>query len=128
MVRGGPGRGRPSRSGAVLPEGVLMERVGFGRRPVSVGCASGFTGRALGLGGMARPRRGVLVPLLLRPDPGIGGRSKGAEVDMMCVLKERMKCAERVYVWGVCLIENGGHGAGMAVKSNATWRTGLDAC
>lgn len=42
----------------------------------------GLTGRALGEGGIARPRRGVLVPLLLRL-PGIGGRSRGAGDDML---------------------------------------------
>lgn len=31
---------------------------------------------------MARPRRGVRVPLLCRP-PGIGGRSKGAGDDIL---------------------------------------------
>ena len=41
--------------------------------------ATGFT---LGEAGMAKPRRGVRVPLLLRP-PGIGGRSSGAGEDMV---------------------------------------------
>jgi hypothetical protein len=39
------------------------------------------TGRTLGLGGMARPRLGLRLALLLR-DPGMGGRSSGAGLDI----------------------------------------------
>ena len=46
----------------------------------------GFTGRALGEGGIARPRRGVLVPLLLRL-PGMGGRRRGAGDDILGSLR-----------------------------------------
>jgi hypothetical protein len=40
------------------------------------------TGRTLGLGGMARPRFGLRLALLLR-DPGMGGRSSGAGLDIV---------------------------------------------
>ena len=36
--------------------------------------------------GMARPKRGVRLPLLLRL-PGIGGRSRGAGDDIMVVMR-----------------------------------------
>lgn len=45
-------------------------------------CMALFRGLTFGDGGMARPSRGVRVPLLCRP-PGIGGRSKGAGDDML---------------------------------------------
>lgn len=41
-----------------------------------------LTGFALGLGGIARPKRGVLDPLFARL-PGIGGRRRGAGEDML---------------------------------------------
>ena len=43
-----------------------------------------FTGRAFGDGGMARPSRGVRAPVLR--EPGIGGRSSGAGLDMNGVI------------------------------------------
>jgi hypothetical protein len=56
-----------------------------GSEPDSVGTLSVdtpfTTGRTLGLGGIARPRLG-LRPALLLLDPGMGGRSSGAGLDM----------------------------------------------
>jgi hypothetical protein len=50
---------------------------------LSATCDTPFTtGRTLGLGGMARPKFGLRLALLLR-DPGIGGRSSGAGLDMV---------------------------------------------
>ena len=41
-----------------------------------------MTGFWLGEGGMAKPRRGVRAPPLFREVlPGIGGRSRGAEIE-----------------------------------------------
>jgi hypothetical protein len=43
-----------------------------------------------GDGGMARPRRGTRVPLLLRLAPGIGGRKRGAGEDMIAACLEQV--------------------------------------
>lgn len=43
-----------------------------------------------GDGGMARPRRGTRVPLLLRLAPGIGGRRRGAGEDMTAAYLEQV--------------------------------------
>jgi len=68
----------------VVPMGVLSLRAG-GCGRVSRGAMSVeplMTGRTCGDGGMERPRRGVrLAELLL--EPGIGGRRRGAGVDMV---------------------------------------------
>lgn len=49
-----------------------------------------LTGFMPGEGGMARPRRGTRVPLLLRLPPGIGGRKRGAGDDMTAGCFEEM--------------------------------------
>jgi hypothetical protein len=42
------------------------------------------TGRALGLGGIASPRAGLRGPVaLLLLEPGMGGRRRGAGLDMV---------------------------------------------
>jgi hypothetical protein len=53
------------------------------------------TGRTLGLGGMARPRLGLRPALLLR-DPGMGGRSSGAGLDMAGGSREGVSVLEGV--------------------------------
>lgn len=42
------------------------------------GAAVLFTGLWLGEAGIARPKRGTLLPDCCRPWPGIGGRNRGA--------------------------------------------------
>jgi hypothetical protein len=90
---------------------------------LSVTCGTPFTtGRTLGLGGIARPRFGLRLALLLR-DPGMGGRSSGAGLDMVegegdgyrcssCAERAlRKELSRRILVWGwflgaeVCLID-----------------------
>lgn len=43
-----------------------------------------------GDGGMAKPRRGTRVPLLLRLPPGIGGRRRGAGEDIRAARTRQM--------------------------------------
>lgn len=58
------------------------------KRGISGGCeSSGLTGLAFGEGGMPRVRRGVRLPLWLRP-PGTGGRRSGTGEVMVRRLRD----------------------------------------
>lgn len=75
---------------------ATCKRGGAGLRGgmVGGGWVSGFTGRALGDAGIARPKRGARDPLLLRL-PGMGGRNSGAgDGDAMTSIEElvSIKC------------------------------------
>lgn len=76
------GCARPSCGVLSLPEGVATRSLGgTGRWSGGTSDVPFATGLALGEGGMASPRRGILPALLLR-EPGIGGRRRGAGDDM----------------------------------------------
>jgi hypothetical protein len=89
--------------GPVEPIGVAIRKAGaIGLPSTGTSCPSEVpftTGRALGLGGIANPRAGFLGPALLLLEPGIGGRSSGAGLDIVAVVevvggREREAAAE----------------------------------
>lgn len=75
-------------TGPVCPPGVASLKdggTGFPSAGTSCPCDVPFTtGRALGLGGIASPKAGLRGPVaLLLLEPGMGGRSRGAGLDMI---------------------------------------------
>lgn len=75
--------GFPERGVSLLPDGVARRRAGGAGRSEGSGAGTPlFTAWTLGEDGIARPRRGALVPLALLL-PGIGGRRIGAGDDSL---------------------------------------------
>jgi hypothetical protein len=77
-----PGPVEPRDVGKRKAGGIGLANTGTSR-PSEVPFARG---RALGLGGIASPRAGFLGPALLLLEPGIGGRSRGAGLDMAVIV------------------------------------------
>ncbi len=90
---------------ALLPIGVANRNCGGAGRDVGrCSCGSSgifpfvlpLTGFIPGDGGMARPRRGTRVPLVLRLPPGIGGRRRGAAEDMIAARVRQLSSVSKI--------------------------------